>query len=175
MLRTWIDNMDDADELNPFELLRRLQGGDTSRFLLWTEQAAYDMDASVSFLQFARGAMPDDSFRECIVACHAPSHEWLAAVSELGIDRLYHGSPHFGHFPKGEDCLSVAKLRDELCRYFTPHEESVGDLPTCATVRHGRMLLNQWWQQNRCFGKQEECSRFQDALERESKQVQYGI
>lgn len=116
MLRTWIDGADGAAELNAFELLRKLQGGEAPRFLLLTEHAAYETDESVSFLQLARDAMPDEVFRECIVACRAPSHDWLAAVSKLGIDRLYHGSPHFGHFPKGEDFLSVAKLRDELCR-----------------------------------------------------------
>lgn len=167
MLRIWIENTDGAAELNPFELLRKLRGGESPRFLLWTEHAAYDTDESVSFLQLTKDTMPNETFRECIVACHAPSHEWLTAVSELGIDRLYHGSPHFGHFPKGEDCLSVAKLRNELCRYFTPPEEGAYDVPVCGAI-HGRMLLNEWHMQNRCFGKQAECPRFQDALEREA-------
>lgn len=169
MLRTWIDGAEDAAELNPFDLLRMVQAGETPRFLLWAEHAAYETDESLSFLQLAKTSMPKGAFRECVVACHAPSHEWLAAVSEIGIDRLYHGSPHFGHFPRAEDCLYVTRLHDELCRYFTPPEETAIDLPTCATLRHSGMLLNGWHMQNRCFGNHEECPRYQEVLEREGR------
>jgi hypothetical protein len=175
MLRTWIDDAGSATEINVFDLLRKLQAGEAQRFLLWTEHAAYGTDESISFLRLAGSSMPEELIQACVVACHAPSREWLTAVSELGIDRLYHGSPHFGHFPKPKDCLSVGKVRDELCLYFTPPEQGAYDVPVCGAV-HGRMFLNEWWMRNRCFGQQAECPRYQDALEREAgnRQVNHG-
>ncbi len=164
MLRTWIEKNGNAVEINVFELIRMLRVKDGVRFLMWTEYANSVFDGSVSFLALAGEIMPEKDFRSCVVSCHAPGRQWLKTVSQLGIKRIFLHPPHFRRFPTYQECLDIDEAQVGLCRYFLPPEKGGRDVPVCGEM-DGKMLLNEWWMRNRCFGNYEACPRYQHTLQ----------